>query len=300
MRKDSESGLWFEIGDDRAHDKVGHAIRKSIGEIKRKVRKESRPKRKSNKSIDDTTVKVALEAALDGQEDDVGSTGGAAVVTPYDGNHSAGFSLYDLDDFSDGEEAPPAGMTDGDRVDSPTLQELEDVPFQSSGRVAFTISHGERYRTSSEHGDSSAPPGSSNGNNCHFRHHVQHQHISPHAYAGTGFEQTAASLPGHYLHPMQSQLPQEGTVPPHQHQPYYHVARVAPTSYYYHSGRDDHILHPYFHHYSQQGYNATLGQQETASLRRPSKIVARAVVDDIDQLPTAVLPPFHQFSSYGR
>eukprot|EP00934_Nitzschia_sp_Nitz4_P000853 Nitzschia sp. Nitz4//scaffold14_size191712//91472//92862//NITZ4_001721-RA/size191712-snap-gene-0.136-mRNA-1//1//CDS//3329536921//853//frame0 len=53
VKKDFQTGLWYEIGDDKARDKVGHAIRRSIEENK---------KRK-------TKVKAALGKALEDEKD---------------------------------------------------------------------------------------------------------------------------------------------------------------------------------------------------------------------------------------
>ena len=40
VKRDFHSGLWFEIGDDKARDKVGHAIRKAVEEMSKKSKKE--------------------------------------------------------------------------------------------------------------------------------------------------------------------------------------------------------------------------------------------------------------------
>lgn len=39
VKRDFQTGLWFEIGDDKARDKVGHAIRRSIEENKKRKSK---------------------------------------------------------------------------------------------------------------------------------------------------------------------------------------------------------------------------------------------------------------------
>jgi hypothetical protein len=50
VKRDFHTGHWFEIGDDKARDKVGHAIRRAVEESKNKKEPRSKQAKKSNKN----------------------------------------------------------------------------------------------------------------------------------------------------------------------------------------------------------------------------------------------------------
>ena len=61
VKKDFQRGLWYEIGDDKARDKVGHAVRRVIDEIKKKRKKN--PKPKSKFSVSEGAAKAKYQSS---------------------------------------------------------------------------------------------------------------------------------------------------------------------------------------------------------------------------------------------
>ena len=60
VKRDFHSGLWFEIGDDKARDKVGHAIRRAIEDGKKQSKnKSSEAKTKMKSTVADAASKLS-------------------------------------------------------------------------------------------------------------------------------------------------------------------------------------------------------------------------------------------------
>ncbi|KAG7357373.1 hypothetical protein IV203_002061 [Nitzschia inconspicua] len=80
IKRDFQSGLWYEIGDDKARDKVGHAIRRVVEESSRarKVRKTSKEMKKgetdsTDEGNDDAKLGSGKKEALPSLDDFVES-----------------------------------------------------------------------------------------------------------------------------------------------------------------------------------------------------------------------------------
>ena len=65
VKNDFQRGLWYEIGDDKARDKVGHAIRRVIDETKKKQKKKQ--KLKSKFSVSENVAKTKHQPSTPGR-----------------------------------------------------------------------------------------------------------------------------------------------------------------------------------------------------------------------------------------
>lgn len=79
VKRDFHSGLWYEIGDDKARDKVGHAIRKAVEEMSKKSKKEKGGS-KSKQAISKMGGADTIDAGAKGLDDLTHQQKAAAVL----------------------------------------------------------------------------------------------------------------------------------------------------------------------------------------------------------------------------
>jgi hypothetical protein len=69
VKRDFHSGLWFEIGDDKARDKVGHAIRRAVDDMAKQQKKgDSKSKQAIKRRSKDDEEIITSDGESDGSE----------------------------------------------------------------------------------------------------------------------------------------------------------------------------------------------------------------------------------------
>jgi hypothetical protein len=163
VKRDFHTGLWFEIGDDKARDKVGHAIRRAVKESKNK--KELRSKqanKKSNKHGKTSDDDNSETSSLLGHEKNV-SAQLLGQILKEKSNKAASQKQRGEGQLA---SLPPTGSHRGFPPGTGAGDSLVVPPFLYSTRdsnidASHSLQHSSEYTHSMQH-NLVVPPGSAN------------------------------------------------------------------------------------------------------------------------------------------